>query len=255
MYPQPFSGRERAWVEWILPEERAGYNAYRSRIETMMIVGEGRRGRGEIILGQAGTEVDFSSPLSPVFAYGAVETSSGSISVTLREIRDDQISVEIVGHHSDEVPVDFEEFRRWTYSTWSPGDVCPQCSQTTREVSMHAQSITNENFVLAICGKDRRLWVYEAVTGVNHLIPVTNFYNELMLHRNIRDPRIAFDSKLLFSELSSFSNDDFLHAFLTYNQLKTKVHLEGSVVAGAKGRRGFVQTLKNFFPRGYHERQ
>ena len=148
--PGSISRREREWIEWILPADRNGYRLYREKIASMSVIGEGRRGKGEIILGQSGQEVDFSAPLAPVFAYGAIETDFGTISVTIRELQDDQISVEIVSHRSDTVPPEFEEARRWTYSTWSPGDACPQCESSVREVPMHAVSAPQERFVLAI---------------------------------------------------------------------------------------------------------
>jgi hypothetical protein len=247
VYPQPLPGREREWVEWILPDDRAGYKSYRNAIQSMMIIGEGRRGKGEIILGHGGGELDFSSPLAPVFAYGAVVTSVGTISITLREIRDDQVSVEIVGQHADEVPNELVEIRRWTYSTWSPGNGCPQCGGNVREVGMRDPTNVDRRFVLAICEKDRRLWVHEAGTQVNHLIPVTNYYNELMLHKNIREPNLALDSKRLFTDLPAFSDDDLAYAFLTYNKLKAKVRLEGPVVTEIMEHRGITSKLRRIF--------
>ena len=211
----------------------------------MEVIGEGRRGKGEIILGKPGDEVDFSTPLAPVFAYGAIETNFGIISITMREMCDQQISVEIVSSRSDDVLGEFEESRRWTYSTWKPGERCPQCRCALREVSMHAAGEVKEHYVLALCAKDRRLWVYDESDQVNHLIPVTNYYNELMLHKNTRDPKTALDSKRLFTELSSYSDDDLTYAFLTYNKLKTKVHAEGNMVPDTKS--GMVPKLRKLF--------
>jgi len=219
-------------------------------IREMTIIGEGRRGNGEIILGRPGCEVDFSAPLAPVLAYGAVETNLGTISITIREAMDDQISAEIVSHRSDEVPPEFEEYRRWTYSIWSPGDACPQCMRGVREISMPAGKETHEHVVLALCANDRRLWVYEESTQVNRLIPTTNFYNELMLHKNIRDPKRALDSKLLFTGLDSFSDGDLTYAFLTYNKLKTKVHIDSGVETESRESKGFLKTLKKMISGG-----
>ena len=247
MYPQQLSAREREWIEWILPPVRAGYKAYRDIIQSMVVIGEGRRGTGEIILGHTGQEVDLSAPLPPVFAYGAIETNEGTISITLRECMDDQISMEIVSNRSDEVPQEFEEIRRWTYSTWSPGDPCPQCNAAVREVSMHTTTERKEHVVLAFCQRDKRMWVYNASDAVNRLIPITNYYNELMLHKNIRDPKIALDSKRLFAELGTFSDNDLSYAFLTYNKLKAKVHLEGAIAVNRTERPTFVQKLRNIF--------
>ncbi|MBI4548820.1 MAG: hypothetical protein HY707_12630 [Ignavibacteriae bacterium] len=248
-YPRPLTAREREWIDWILPQERAGYREYCDVVRSMSVIGEGRRGKGEIILGQIGAQPDFEEPLAPVFAYGAIETNFGPISITLREIVNDQISVEIVSHHADEVPADFEEFRRWTYSTWKPGDVCPQCQKPLREVPMHAVGGGGEYVVLAICTNDQRVWVYENATQVNRLIPVTNFYNELMLHKNVREPKIAFDSKRLFTDLSNYSDSDLTYAFVTYNKLKAKVHVEGLIVADKKEKRRLVEKLKGVFSR------
>lgn len=249
LYPRQLTSRELEWIDWILPRERPGYREYRDVVRSMPVIGEGRRGKGEIILGHSGAQPDFDEPLAPVFAYGAIETNFGTISITLRGIVNDQISVEIVSHRAEDVQEDFEEFRRWTYSTWKPGDLCPQCQKLVREVPMHAVGRGEEHFVLALCIKDKRLWVFEGASQANRLIPVTNFYNELMLHKNIRDPKVALDSKRLFTDLSSYSDLDLTYAFLTYNKLKTKVQVEGSIVADKKEKRSFVSKLKGVLSR------
>ena len=103
--------------------------------------------------------------------------------------------------------------------------------------------------VLAVCATDKRLWVYDELTGINHPIPVTNFYNELMLHKNIRDPKIALDSKRLFSDLSQFSDAELSHAFRTYNALRTKIQLEGNIVVEDE-KPNLVQRLKQLIGLG-----
>jgi hypothetical protein len=244
-YPRPLTTRERDWLEWVLPAERAGYRRYRKYLETMVVLGEGRRGKGDFILGYAGDVPDLSMSLPPVFAYGVIETNFGPISITVRENYGDQIDVEIVSHRADELPHEFEESRRWTYSTWSAHDPCPQCGKPPREVPMHDTS--GKFLLLAICTTDKRLWVYDAETQVNHLIPVTNFYNELILHKNIRDPKIALDSKLLFIDLAKYSDADLTYAFLTYNKVKTKVNVKGMLVAERKEKKAFITRLLSLF--------
>src|ERR1041384_4708105 len=120
-YPRQLLPRERELIEWILPQGAPGYREYRELIRGMVVLGEGRRGEGEIILGPAGMEPDFSSPLAPLLAYGSIEFSDGTASVSLREIQDGQISVEIVSQRSEELPPTPGEVRRWTYSLWKPG--------------------------------------------------------------------------------------------------------------------------------------
>lgn len=243
-YPRSLTERERAWLEWVLPAERAGYREYRKLLDTMLVLGEGRRGKGDFILGFAGDVPDTSITLLPVFAYGVIETNFGPISITVRENYTDQIDVEVVSHRGEDVPDEFEESRRWTYSTWSPGNVCPQCGKALREVPMHSDA--GKNFVLAICSNNNRIWVFDTETQVNHLIPVTNFYNELMLHKNIRDPKVALDSKLLFTNLIKYTDAELTYAFLTYNKLKTRVEVKGNLVAEREEQNTFVKKLKKF---------
>jgi hypothetical protein len=89
--------------------------------------------------------------------------------------------------------------------------------------------------------------VHDPETQVNHPIPVTNFYNELMLHKNVRDAKVALDSNRLFTELSKYTDADLTYAFLTYNKLKTKVEVRGALVAERKERKTFVKKLRSLF--------
>jgi hypothetical protein len=237
-------------MRWILPADRPGYRDVRAALEAMEVIGEGRRGWGEFILGTKGSQPDRDSPLPPVFAYGVIESDFGNISITLRDIQDNQASLEIASHAGERVPPEFEEFRRWTYSTWDPGTPCPQCGNSPREVILRVGSSGDARFVLTICPIDRRIWLYDHASRVNRLIPVTNFYNELMLHKKIRDPRTALDSKLLFRDLQQYTDEDLASAFQTYNKLKSKVSVEGSIVADRTDKEGFLRTILNrVFPR------
>jgi hypothetical protein len=244
-YPRALTHRERTWLEWVLPADRIGYQEYRKYLDTMVVLGEGRRGKGDIVLGYAGDTPDTTITLPPVFAYGLIETNFGPISVTVRENYGDQIDVEIVTHRGEEMFEQFEERRRWTYSTWKPGAICPQCERPPREVSMETEA--GKRLVLTVCAADRRLWVHDAETMVNHLIPVTNFYNELMLHKKIRDPKIALDSNRMFTDLPRYKDDDLTYAFMTYNALKTKVEMKGRLMPGKVERRTFIHTIKEIF--------
>jgi hypothetical protein len=78
---------------------------------------------------------------------------------------------------------------------------------------------------LAVCANDRRLWICDARDGVNHLIPVTNFHNALMLYKNIRDPERALAADNFFKDLHVFSDADLTAAFVHYNKLRKKVDL------------------------------
>lgn len=220
-YPRKLSEREQELLFWLLPVHRPGYRDYRDLLEELVVIGEGRRGRGNLVLGRPGDIPDRDTPLAPVFAFGVAEGDEQNILVTIREEREGQVEVEIVGSRSDEMPVQFAEKRRWSYSYWSPGEAGPSSGRAVREVKMKGKE--GLALVLAISVQEKRLWIHDAKSQVNCLIPVTNYYNELMMLKGIRDPNLALDSLNLFSHLSEFSDEDLLRAFLSYNRLKKKV--------------------------------
>jgi len=222
-YPRSLSVRESDFLSGILPGERVVYKKYHAILESLTVIGEGRRGNGELILGEKTDTLNFDEPLAPVFAYGMVETNFGAISVTAREFSLGQISIEIVNNKSNTIPDNFVELRRWTYSTWNTGKPCPQCLQPVREVKM----VTSENqtLTLAVCPSDKRLWVYDGEEQYIRLIPITNYYNELMLNKNIRDPKIALDSKNFFRS----ANISGLFSFCTrFQKLKDFISVSDS---------------------------
>lgn len=221
LYPRSLMPFEKSALLWLLPDEKPGYREYRQYITSWPVVGEGRRGPGNFILAEASGIPDTESPLPPVFAYGIIETDRGDISITLRELFSGQLEYEIASMIDEEIPETFVEIRRWNFSSWSPHDPCPMCGNPAREVTMSSES--GVTATLAICAGDKRLWVCDGQDGVNHLIPVTNFHNALMLHKNIRDPDKALAAENLFKSLHTFSDADLTAAFVRYNKLRKKV--------------------------------
>jgi hypothetical protein len=226
---------------WLLPADRSGYLEYRRLIGGWQVVGRGRRGEGNYVLAAPSERPDTESPLPQLFALGVVEAREGNVSIILREPLGNQVEFEIVKLQGEGVPGRLEEIRRWTYSTWLPLQACPACSGFVREVPMITEA--GQKILLAICAQDRRLWVYEEASGVNHPIPVTNFYNELMLQKNVRDPGVALDSKRLFTDLDSFTDAELLRAFVSYNKLRTKVTLQTSILIPQEPRPPLLQRL------------
>lgn len=227
-FPRELAAYERDLLLWILPAERPGYSEYRTFVQEWKVVARGRRGEGNYILAPSGEQPDHESPLPQILAYGVVETTAGELSVSVRERLENQVEFEVASARGAVNPAQFQEVRRWTLSTWLPSHGCPHCGEAVRQARMSSES--GRTLVLAICSRDRRLWVYDENSGVNHPIPVTNFYNELMLHKNIRDPKIALDSKRLFAELPLYSDADLTHAFRSYNMLHMKVMLKDPIV-------------------------
>jgi hypothetical protein len=240
-YPRPLRSKELDLLETVLPVERPGYRALRVRLESMTVLGEGRRGEGDLILGIPGDLPDLDSPLAPVIAYGMVETTRDEFTISVREEAGNQFNVEIVSAGGRGIPDHYEEKRRWTYSRWSPGEVSPATGATVREVFIGA------GVTLAFAQAEKRIWIHEGSGGIVRLIPITNYYNELMIRRGIRDPRIALVPPLLWKDLKSFSDEDLLRAFVAYNALRRHVplHLDSPPVR----RTGIPLFMRQLFKR------
>ncbi len=245
-FPRELSGLELDLLLWMLPSERRGYDEYRTLVQKWKVLAPGRRGEGNYILGPAGERADNESPLPQILAYGIVEGASTSLSVTLRERLENQLEFEIQSIRGKFDTAQFRETRRWTYSSWLPGMACPNCLRTVREIPM--ASGKGQSYVLAVCAHDERIWVHDQQSGVNHLIPVSNFYNELMLHKNIREPKIALDAKNLFRDIKKYSDVDLKHAFRTYNRVRSKIALESDIVVEEPRQSIFVR-MKSWLQR------
>jgi hypothetical protein len=238
-YPRKLRPKELDLLEGVLPLERPGYRQYRQMIGSMVVLAQGTRGPGHYLLGPPGGVPDHSAPLAPVIAFGIVETTETSYAVTVREKSGDQIDVEIVSASEEEVPEHFEEKKRWAYSNWLPGLPSPATGGGVREVQIDA------NLTLALAPEEKRIWLYDRASGMNLLLPVTNFHNELMLYKGIRDPGVALDIGRFFTGHAAYADDDLREAFVRYNASRQRVRVQVPPPAPAAG--GFRQKLRRLF--------
>jgi len=225
-------------LAWVLPDDRPGYKVIHDLVRRRNVVAQGRRGDGHLILAEPGTVVDHDSPLPQVFAFGEVEYEDGECVITVREPLGDQIDVEITGVRTGRMQ------RRWTFSEWSPGGSCPKCGGPVRLVV--GQTASGHSLHLAICATDKRIWVSDSRTGVNHPIPMTLFYSELMRRTGTKDPAIALDTSRLFTHTGSYRDEDLLGAFASYNDIRAKVSVEDRIVVPER-RRGLLARLSILF--------
>jgi len=232
LFPRTLTPFERAALLWLLPENKPGYNEYRKYLSLWKVVGEGRRGSGNYILAEPGTIADIESPLPQVLAYGMIETDRADVSITLRELLENQLEYEIVNVKGETIPEHFTEKRRWNFSLWTAKQPCPMCGKLPREVTIKREN--GSDATLAVCVSDKRLWISDVRDGVNHLIPVTNFHNALMLYKNIRDPEKALAADNFFKDLHTFSDADLTAAFVHYNKLRKKIDLGTVILPQAK---------------------
>jgi hypothetical protein len=221
--PRELDPTERDLLLWLLPGDRPGYAEYRKFVEQWSVAAVGRRGEGNYILAEPGWKVDNESPLPQLFAYGVVEHDGGNLTVSIRERLGGQIEFEIEGQMFAASP----EIRRWTFSEWAPSHPCPSCRSTVREVSM--TTTAGQVLDLVLCSKDRRIWVFDSLTGMNALIPVTGFYNELMMQMGVKDPGIALEPQRIFDLSGGPSDSNLIKALSSYNRVRKKVAIEGTL--------------------------
>jgi hypothetical protein len=236
-FPRELQPAERELLLWVLPAGRSGYADYRKYIGQWPVAAVGRRGEGTFLLAEPGWNVDTDSPLPPVFAYGVVERRFGNLTVAVRERLGSQLEFELEGP----IAATSEEIRRWSFSEWLPSHPCPACRSGVREIRM--TTTTGQILFLVVCSRDRRIWVYDDSSGVNALIPVTGFYNELMLQTGIKDPKIALEPNHLFESSAKNSDVDLIRAFAAYNMRRNKVSQAGEIVILGQGRPGWKQRL------------
>jgi hypothetical protein len=241
-YPRELRPKERDVLESVLPEARPGYRRCRERIAAMLVLGQGRRGEGDLVLGMQGDVPDCTSPLPPVIAYGMIETTRDAFTITVREEVASQVNIEIVSRRGEEIPDHFEEKRRWSYSDWEPGLPSPAAGTPVRQVALDAV------LTLALSPAEERLWVHDAESGIVHLIPITNFYNELMRIRQVRDPAIALHSRLFWERFGSHTDAELRAAFTAYNRLKHRVDIRPAPPPPAP--QGFAAKMRNIFGAG-----
>lgn len=234
-FPRELTIQERVLLNSILPENKPGYKNYRDKINRLMVIGHGRFGAANLILGNADQQPDIDSPSAPVFASGTFTCLEGEIDIAIHEERYEQIEIDIspggnlnTGNQSI-IPGNLVKINSWSYSDWVPGEKAPLDNSEIREISL-----IPDKYLLAIAPAHKKIWLYEYEAGVNHLIPVTNLYNYLMIVKNIRDIKIVGNQNLFFKDLNACSDNEIISAFILYNNYFKKFNLNLSGKNGEK---------------------
>lgn len=236
-FPRAFAGEELALLRWLLPAVKPGYADVFDRLAGLKLLGVGRWGEGDYICGAAGEPIDTAGPMSQVLARGELRFDRGSLYVTVHTETDGQIEVQFSPPLA-EIESFGAERERWNYSSWNPGDPSPRLHKPVREIPL-ARGGASNSLLLCIAPEEETIWLFEAGSGINHPVPLTNFHNELMLHLRIRDPKIVHAPKEFFGMQRSYRDEDLRSAFLRYNSVWRKVLLQEeeppAPAAGAAG--------------------
>ena len=242
-FPRKLKELERELLFSILPSEKSGYLTYREKIENKYVLGSGRFGETNLILGSKEEELNIQDASSTIFAAGSIIYNEGKIEISINEEIDDRIEFDIS-------PKDYalvfkgKEIKRWNYSEWIPGQKSPKENSNLREVV-----ISQGKYILAISPQEKRIWLHEYDSGINHLIPLSNYYNQLMIEKNIRDPKIALKPNLFFGnglgKHSDYTDIELRNSFISYNKYLRKLNIkEETIVTKTKSKRKFLKFLK-----------
>jgi hypothetical protein len=221
IFPRKLSDEETVFLNSVLPENKPGYNAYRKRIGELVVIGYGRFSGTNLILGNEKDVPDLSISSSPVFAAGNIIYDEGEVYILIHEEEFGQIEFDI----STTLTGDFKkvtfENKSWNYSEWNPGNSAPNDNGYIREVTLLKNS-----FLLALAPSHKKIWVHDYNSGVNHFIPSGIFYNELMSIKGIRESKIVLNYSLLFDNVSNYTDNELISAFISYNKLKKRFKFE-----------------------------
>lgn len=209
-YPKKLSESEKEILFSVLPQNKPGYNKYRLLLDRLFVIGEGRFGKGNLILGKEDDLPDLSISSSPVFALGYVKCSVEKYYVIIHTLDEEKIEVQIDPYPINKVIKISEVI---SYSKWKPGMNSPETGSRVNEYL-----IEDNSYMLAICPESKKIWLHEYDSEVNYLIPVSNFFNELMRVKKIKDENIIQTPSGLFKNLESFSDYEIKLAFLLYNK-------------------------------------
>jgi hypothetical protein len=243
IFPRILKDIERELLFSILPNNKPGYKLYREKINDKYILGFGRFGESNLILGNKGDVLNIEDPSSSIFAAGSIIYNEGKIEISINEEIDDRIEFDISPKEYEQV-ITREEIKRWNYSEWVPGQKSPKENSFVREIV-----ISPGKYILSISSEERRLWVYEFDSGINYLIPLSNYYNQLMIQKSIRDPKVVLKPNLFFESGSGkhddYSDSELRNAFIGYNKYLRKLEIkEEHIITDTKSKRKLFKFFK-----------
>ncbi|MCF8243242.1 MAG: hypothetical protein K9J16_17835 [Melioribacteraceae bacterium] len=214
-------------LEFVLPANRIGYNNVLEKINSYVIIGQGRFGGNNFILGRDGDKPDLGVSSAPMLACGYKIENDEKFYITVHEEIDDQVEIDF----TREVKRDKDDLS-WSYSYWQPGKKAPGDNAPVREVHLIQNKV-----VVVVAPTHKKVWVYDDSTQINYIVPVTNFYNEIMHVLGEKDPKLVFNSNRLFDKPGDISDEQIGQGFLLYNKYWKKIDLNDELFIRPKMRK------------------
>lgn len=240
--PRKLNDGELQLIFKLLPSKKEKYAAYRNYIIELYLIGVTRFGDGNYILAAKNDSVDVTSPASNIFANGIVETNRSKYDISIHEIFENQIELDFISRDGNFVNDNEQIISTFTYSNWEPGDKSPITNESVKEIHL----IKNE-IIIAISESEKKIWVHEKESGYNSLIPLTNFYNEIIRVKGERNPDVALNQQLFFERPELFSDEEIAQGFLLYNKFMKKINLDYSIFRKDNNKNKKQPLLKKIF--------
>lgn len=239
-FPKPLSHTELEFIHWLLPEHSPVYHQLAQMIVASSVVGEGRWGTGDLMIG-TNTQIDLTLGMTPVVAYGECLVGDQKLIISIHEPNiDDQIEVHFSIYPLPDNP---QVISGWTYSYWQPGMPCPDSGSPVREVAMHYRS-GGTKYSLVFSPARKALWLFHHDTSFNEVLPITGFMDELLRTHGIREIETISKPTALFEQLDKYSDNDIRRAFWEYAQVANrKFDLSDVVIEEGKSKPSLFKKL------------
>ncbi len=216
MSGRELNNRERFLINSVLPSNKKGYLEFKQKISEFVVLKEDEFFEGNLLLGKRGADASGFSESAPTFALGYSAYGGNAYFVTIGEERDGFVEVNL----REDKETDSNGLI-WSYSEWRPGYKAPEDSSAVREVHL-----IKHKLVVAIAPQSRKIWVYEAESGVNYILPVANFYNEIMRVKEEKNPEIVLNPQRIFDYPDELTDEEIGQGFLTYNEYVGKLEID-----------------------------
>lgn len=230
IYPRRLTDAELKYLRYILPEQIAEYNNYFKQLSTLWVIGHGRFGHENLVIGEEETKNTHHSGLGSIFAAGVYIEDGIRTELLLHAMVEGQAEFDIMKQPAESSDASY------TLSLWKPGVKLAGSKDKVREIPL-----TRDKLLLACDKEKRQFWIHEYATQFNRIIPATNLLNEIRFVAGLKGD---LKPKEIFMQLDSVSDELIVKAFVKYNKLFKKIeHLEITPAVPEKPKAGFLDRI------------
>lgn len=230
IYPRRLSEIELKYLRYILPDSVAVYNEYFTQLAALWVIGHGRFGHENLVIGEENTVNTHHSGLGSIFSAGVYIENGTRTELLLHSMVEGQAEFDIM--NQPEAKGD----AAYTLSLWRPGVKLPGSAEKVREIPL-----MRDKLLLACDREKRQFWIFEYETQFNRIIPATNLLNEIRFVAGLKG---ELKPKEIFTQLDTVSDEKIVKAFIKYNKLFNKIeHLQITPPAPQKQQTGFFDRI------------